>query len=297
MLQALVPAYLELDPSTPGLVSYGETGTRPDLADVGFFVPAYMNEEPTLHWAAHMPALEVLQLPTAGFEHARSLRRPGLVVCNAAGVHDDSTAELAIGLILASQRGIDVAARDMTTGTWAHRTYPSLADRSVVIVGAGRIAKAIAARLAAFACTVTLVGRQARGRVRGVDDLDALAAQADILVLAVPGDASTHHLVDARLLGLLPHGALVVNVARGSVVDTEALLVALQEGRVRAALDVTDPEPLPSDHPLWHAPGCLVTPHLGGNTTAFVPRARALVLSQIERWRLHEPFANIIWMD
>ena len=294
MLRALVPAYLEIGDEVEAVTSYAELGPEPALDDIGFFVPSYMNEEPTLEWALRMTALEVLQLPTAGFEHAVAFLRPGIVLCNAAGVHDASTGELAVGHILAAQRGIDVAARNMLSGTWDHRTYPSLADRRILIIGAGRIGKAIAARLAAFECEVTLVARRARGRVRGIDERDVLLPKADIVVLAVPLDDSTRGLVDADFLAALPPSALVVNVARGAVVDTDALLDALQEGRVRAALDVTDPEPLPPEHPLWRAPGCLITPHLGGNTSAFVPRGRDLVLRQIERWRLHEPLANVV---
>lgn len=291
MLTALVPDYVG---SVQGARSYGPDDNDLDLADVGFFVPRYMNEGPNYDWADRMPQLEVLQLLTAGYEQALPFARPGVELCNAAGVHDASTAELAVGLILASQRAIDVAARDMTRGVWGHDTHPSLADRRVLIIGAGRIAQAIEARLAPFECQVTLVGRLARGEVRGIDELPALLPGAEIVVLAVPLSDGTRGLVDATFLGMLPADALVVNVARGPVVVTDDLVQALLERRIRAALDVTDPEPLPPDHPLWSAPGVLITPHVGGNTTAFVPRAHALVTEQLRRWRAAETLLHIV---
>lgn len=229
-----------------------------------------------------LPDLRYVQLPSAGFEHALPHVPAGVTVCNGRGVHSAGTAELAVGLVLAAQRGLVDAARAMTEGRWANPELPSLADRRVLLVGAGSVAEAVAARLAPFEVQLTQVARTARGSVRSVADLDALLPQADVVVLTVPLDRTTYHLLDARRLALLPDGALVVNVARGKVLDTQALLAELSAGRLRAALDVTDPEPLPSDHPLWHAPNLLITAHQGGNSDATYPRVAALVARQLE---------------
>ncbi|WP_159806850.1 2-hydroxyacid dehydrogenase [Cellulomonas citrea] len=229
-----------------------------------------------------LPNLRYVQLPSAGFEHALPHVPAGVTVCNGRGVHSAGTAELAVGLVLAAQRGLVDAARAMTEGRWANPELPSLADRRVLLVGAGSVAEAVAARLAPFEVQLTQVARTARGSVRSVADLDVLLPQADVVVLTVPLDRTTYHLLDARRLALLPDGALVVNVARGKVLDTQALLAELSAGRLRAALDVTDPEPLPSDHPLWHAPNLLITAHQGGNSDATYPRVAALVARQLE---------------
>jgi phosphoglycerate dehydrogenase-like enzyme len=241
---------------------------------------------------ARMPALQVVQLLTAGYDHALPLVPPGVTLCNAAGVHDASTAELALALILASQRGIDEFARAMPTGEWRHGRRASLADRSVLVIGAGGVGRAVASRVRAFEADAILVGRSARVGVRGVDELPDLLPVSDIVVVAVPLDETTRGLVDAAFLARMPDDALLVNVARGPIVDTGALL--REAGRLRAALDVTDPEPLPPDHPLWDQPGVLVSPHVGGNTSAFLPRAQRLVADQWERWARNEPIQHIV---
>ena len=162
----------------------------------------------------------------------------------------------------------------------------SLADRRVVVVGAGSVGAAVVARLRPFEVDVVQVGRSARdtpdGHVHAVVELPDLVPDADVVILVVPLDESTHHLVDADLLARMKDGALLVNLARGKVVDTEALLVELTAGRLRAALDVTDPEPLPAGHPLWSAPNVLITAHQGGNTDATDPRVAALVRRMVE---------------
>jgi phosphoglycerate dehydrogenase-like enzyme len=183
-------------------------------------------------------------------------------------------------------------ARAMPSGDFIHDRYDALADRRVLIVGAGGIGQALAARLAGFECEVTLVARTARPGVVGRGDLDALIPGADVIVLAVPLDDSTRGMVDAEFLSRMRDGALLVNVARGAIVDTEAILA--EAGRLSFALDVTDPEPLPPEHPLWRAPGVLISPHVGGNTTAFLPRIGRLVRQQVERWESGSPLAHVI---
>jgi len=257
-----------------------------------FYVPSYMAGEWAFEAMRHLPDLQVCQLPTAGFEHALAHLPEGVTLCNAAGVHDASTAELAVGLILARLRRIDDMARAMPAGDFIHDRYEALADKRVVIVGAGGIGHALARRLEGFECEVTLVGRTARQGVRGSDDLDDLVRHADIVVIAVPLDDSTRGMVDAAFLARMRDGALLVNVARGAIVDTDAMLA--ESGRLAFALDVTDPEPLPAEHPLWRAPGVLISPHVGGNTSAFLPRIGRLVREQIQRWESGAALRNVI---
>ena len=268
----------------------GEPAMPP--AGTRFYVPSYMAGEWAFSAMSEMPALEVCQLPTAGFEHALAHLPVGVTLCNAAGVHDASTAELAVGLILGRLRRIDDMARAMPTGDFIHDRYDALADKRVLIVGAGGIAQALARRLDGFECQIDLVGRTARGGVHGRDDLPTLLPEADVVVIAVPLDDSTRGMVDTSFLSRMSDGSLLVNVARGPIVDTDAMLAEV--GRLSFALDVTDPEPLPADHPLWRAPGVLISPHVGGNTTAFLPRIGRLVREQISRWESGSPLAGVI---
>ena len=229
--------------------------------------------------------LRAVQLLTAGYDDVLSALPDGVLLANAAGVHDASTAELAVGLSIAALRGIGDFARAQPQGRWLYSHRPALADKRVLVVGAGGVGSAIAARLAPFEVRLTRVAGHARddehGLVHAVAELAALLPEQDVVILAVPLTEATRHLVGAAFLAAMPDGALLVNVARGPVVDTEALLAELHAGRLRAALDVTDPEPLPADHPLWTAPNTLISPHVGGNTSAFVPRARALLRRQL----------------
>jgi phosphoglycerate dehydrogenase-like enzyme len=261
---------------------------------VGFYVPTYMGPLSVFDVARRMPELEVMQLLTAGFESAVPYLPEGALLCNAAGVHDASTSELAVALILSSLRGLDDYARAMPDGEWLSGRRPALADRRVLIIGAGGVGEGVRRRLAAFETEVDMVGRTARDGIGGRDELDDLLPAADVVVLAVPLGPDTAHLVDDGFLSRMKAGALLVNVARGGVVDTEALVEHCRRGRVRAALDVTDPEPLPSDHPLWRIPGVLISPHVGGNSSAFLPRARRLVEEQVGRWMAGEPVLHVV---
>jgi phosphoglycerate dehydrogenase-like enzyme len=255
-----------------------------DMRGVRFYVPPYMGGPEGFAAMAHMPQLEVCQLPTAGFDHAIAFLPPNVTLCNAAGVHDASTAELAVGLLIARLRRLDDMARVMPSGGWMSGRFDALADRRVLIIGFGGVGKAIASRLAGFEVEVIPVARTAREGVHAMTELPALLPTVDAVILAVPLDEQTFSLVDEDFLALMRDGAVLVNVARGAVVDTEALLGELNSGRLRAALDVTDPEPLPPDHPLWQAPGVLISPHVGGNTSAFEPRMRRLITDQVARW-------------
>lgn len=293
-----------LDGADEGLEVHAWTPAEPEppqevLDRVAFYVPDYLGGRPALELMARMPHLQVVQSLWAGVDAVWPFLPEGVALHNAAGVHDASTAELAVALTLASLRGLGEAARAMPEGRWEPRTWEALADKRVLIVGYGRIGQAIERRLDGFECEVVRVARTPRtlddGReVHGQDALPALLPDVDVVILIVPGVPENVGLVDAGFLARMKHGALLVNVARGPVVVTDALLAALHEGRVRAAVDVTDPEPLPPDHPLWQAPGLLVSPHVGGNSSAFLPRARRLVTDQLRRWRDGEPLDNLV---
>lgn len=301
-MSVLVPGYV-LDglPREPGgdLIAWDSGQADPaGLEQVRFFVPPYTATAEDLGLLARLPALEVVQTLTAGVDNVLGTLPEGVTLCNAAGVHDASTAELAVGLALASLRHLDDFARAMPEGRWAYDRYEALADKRVLIVGFGSIGRAIARRLAGFECEVVAVARTARDvdgvHVHPVESMPDLLPSADVVILIVPLTPDTRGMVDADLLARLPDGALLVNVARGPVVVTDALLAECASGRLRAALDVTDPEPLPAHHPLWRTPGVLISPHVGGNTSAFLPRARRLVADQLRRWRAGDGLANVV---
>jgi len=299
----LMPSDVAAGQQWPGSVQVatwdGGPPPGPGVLDrVALYVPPYLGPAEVYALMGAMPALAVCQTLTAGTDAVVASLPAGVTLCNAAGVHDASTAELAVALVLASLRGLDDFARAMPHGVWRAGRRTSLADRTVVVVGAGGVGRAIARRLAPFETTTVLVGRSERTQdgvaVQAASDLPALLARADVVVLAVPLTDQTRGLVNAGFLAALPDGALVVNVARGPVVDTDALLAEVSRGRLLAALDVTDPEPLPDNHPLWRTPGVLVSPHVGGNTTAFLPRARVLVAEQVARFATGEPLRHVV---
>lgn len=261
--------------------------TEPPLSQIDLVVAPYMGD-----WLSSLPAAakvrpRLVQGQMLGFDGVADALTPGMPYANAATVHESSTAELAVGLILASQRGLDDFIRQAQTGPPIARTYPSLADRRVLLLGTGGVGRAIAHRLAPFEVVLTRVGRTARrddlGDVHDMSELPGLLPSAEVVILTVPLTQDTSRMVDDAFLASLPDGALLVNVARGGVVDTEALVRATQGGRLRAALDVTDPEPLPAGNQLLRLPNVIVSPHIGGDSTAMTPRMTRLILQQIER--------------
>jgi phosphoglycerate dehydrogenase-like enzyme len=268
------------------------------IDEVAFYVLPYMRGPAVLARAAEMPKLQVVQTLTAGYEEFLPVVPPGATLCNAAGLHDTSTAELAIALALASGRHLDEFARNQAERKWKFVFGRALADQRALIVGYGRIGQAIERRLDGFeVASVTRVARRARTGVppvHPVEDLHRLLPEADVVFLIAPYTPQTEGLIGARELALLPDGALLVNVARGKLVDTDALVAELATGRIRAALDVADPEPLPADHPLWRQPGVLISPHVGGASSAFFPRADRLMAAQLARFTAGQPLENVV---
>jgi phosphoglycerate dehydrogenase-like enzyme len=271
--------------------------TEPPVEHIDLVVPVYLgSNKPLANVAAVTPQL--VQVQSIGYDGLEDLLPEGVVLANAATVHEASTAELTVALILASQRGLPDFVRAERTGEWLQSQRPSLADRRVLLIGYGGVGAAIEARLLPFEVEVTRVASKARederGHIHGIDELPALLPEAEIVIVVVPLTDGTRGLVDDTFLSALPDDALVVNVARGPVADTEALVRHASSGRIRLALDVTDPEPLPADHPLWSLPNVLVSPHIGGATTAMLPRMARLLRRQIEHLQAGEEPENIV---
>ena len=242
-----------------------------------------------------MPNLRWVQLSSAGYEHILDNIDERLGVCNAAGVHDAGTSELGVGLALAALRRIDRYAMDRLSHRFAPTFSDSLADKRILIVGYGHIGSAVERRLAGFeVASITRVARTARQapEVHAVADLPGLVGNADVIFLCLPGSEQTRHIVDADLMSRMGDRTLIVNIGRGILMDLDALLA--ENGRIRAAVDVTDPEPLPHDHPLWDADFVTWTPHVGGQCSAFEPRYDALIRRQLDRLVNDQPLLNIV---
>lgn len=264
---------------------------------IDIVVPPYMGGWAPLRGLENVET-ELVQSQSIGYDGVEDFLPSGRVLANAAGVHEASTAELTLALILASQREFPRMLLNQQEGRWESRPTASLADRRVLIVGYGGVGKAIEDRLLPFETSVTRVASKARsdarGQIHGIDELHGLLPDQDIVVVVVPLSESTRNLIDDAFLAAMPDGALLVNVARGPVADTEALVKHTASGRIRAALDVTDPEPLPQDHPLWSTPGVIISPHIGGATSAMRPRMGKLLQRQIELMLADEPPANVV---
>lgn len=248
-------------------------------------VPPYMGKPEALAALAGVD-VRLVQSQAIGYDGVADILPDSCrAFANASGVHETSTAELALGMMIASQRGLPDFVRNQASGTWDNSQRPSLADQRVLLVGYGGVGKAIEARLLPFEVDVTRLASRERedaaGRIFGIDSLYEQLPLHDIVVVSVPLSEQTQRLVDRKFLAAMPDGALLVNVARGAVADTEALLAETSFGRLRAALDVTDPEPLPAGHPLWTTPGVLITPHVGGASFAMFPRIVRLIRLQI----------------
>ncbi|MET8340367.1 2-hydroxyacid dehydrogenase [Streptosporangium canum] len=276
-------------------VVYDGTGPVPDGAEeVEVWVPPLLTVAGLPELLGRMPRLRLLQTVTAGVDAYRPHLPEGAVLCNARGVHDAGTAEWAVGAMIAVMREFPGFAGAQREGEWTYHHTGVLADSTVLIIGYGSIGEALERRLDGFEVDVVRVARTARGDVHGQDELPELLPRADVVVLLVPSTPATTGLVDADFLSAMKDGAVLVNAARGAVVDTDALVAELRKGRILAALDVTDPEPLPAGHPLWTAPGVFITPHVAGSTPASGRRLLRLLRSQLLRYLAGEPLKNVI---
>lgn len=263
----------------------------------------------------HLRGVRVAQSSMGGVDFLLKLLPRDVILCDARGVHTIATAEWAMAAILAAYKYLPFFGEVRRSGVWSRRReaegrykrmhqsdksfYPpvlleELHGQRVLIVGYGSIGKAIEERLLPFGVAIDRVARRAREGVAGVDNLPDLLPQADVVVLAVPQTSKTAGMMGAEQIAAMKPGALLVNAARGPVVDTDALLAALEAGHIRAALDVTDPEPLPEGHPLWKAPNLLLTPHVAGSTPMFMARAMRFAAIQIDRYMKGEALENVV---
>jgi phosphoglycerate dehydrogenase-like enzyme len=280
--------------------------------EVDFWIPLSHPSRVPDQWP-HMKGVRVVQAPWAGVDLLRHVFPPEVTLCDARGVHDIPTAEWAVAAVLAMQKYFPFYVQMQEHGDWSKRWHArdiyhlshgmegssralvdEVADYTILIVGYGSIGKAIEARLAPFGPKFLRVARRARDGVEPVSKLDELLGMADIVVLIIPLTSETQHIMNAKRLAKMRPGALLVNAARGAIVDPDALLQALNEKRIRAAIDVTDPEPLPLGHPLWNAPNLLITPHVAGDSAKFLKRLFKLASAQAERFARGEPLLNIV---
>lgn len=251
---------------------------------VEIYIPKYMGGAKVWSEIANFPNLKVVQLLMAGYEEALPHMRKGLRLCNAKGVHDQSTAELGVALMASHFLGIKSYIKNMESGKWDGAQRDSLYGKKVAIVGAGSVGTRLKEMLDAFKVESIFYARTARAGVNAFSEFSERISEFDAVVLILPLTSESRHLITKKELSSMKRGALLVNLARGAVVKTDDLVSVLKEGLIAAALDVTDPEPLPSDHELWKLPNVIISPHVGGNSSAFEPQARKFLEEQIARY-------------
>ncbi|CAK0759703.1 hypothetical protein CVIRNUC_002718 [Coccomyxa viridis] len=296
-------------PSNIQLVSIAGDGPLPeDISKVEFMITsgAEFPASQLKDIFAAGTSIKVIQTLSAGVNMVTKYVQPHTVLCNASGSHDVAVAEWCMAMILSRLRQLPAFWEAQQQSRWEPATMQmirtgqpdvgpldDLDGKEVLIVGHGSIGKALEKRLLPFGANVSGIARTAREGVHSMADLKDLLPKADIVVILVPLTPETHHLVDANFLATMKQGAMLVNAGRGLQVDTSALISALNSGHITAALDVTDPEPLPQDHPLWKAPGVFITPHIGGAVKSMRARGYKFVLEQIDRYLKGEPLHNV----
>ncbi|GAA2011552.1 2-hydroxyacid dehydrogenase [Nakamurella flavida] len=282
-------------PAEVEVIAWDGYGDEPEnLRHTRIWVPQVEDADELPRKFAAMPELEVILLLSAGVEDMVGHIPDGVVMCDARGVHGSSVAELVLALVLASQRRLPHFLDAQREGRWDLVEGEDMRDKRVVVVGAGDLGEQTARRLRAFDAEPVMVAHSAREGVHATDELPDLLPDADVVVLTLPLTPGSEGMVDADFLARMADGALLVNVSRGKIVDTDALLAELTSGRLRAALDVVEPEPLPAGHPLWTAPGLILTPHAAGHISQAGPRAFALVGDQIRRYVAGEELINVV---
>ncbi|WP_280443265.1 2-hydroxyacid dehydrogenase [Nocardia brasiliensis] len=298
-------AVIVLVPDDQGVAALsGIDGVRPMRYELGsplpegaehaeVLVPKFLSRPDAMN-LADLPKLRLVQLLTAGAEGWIGALPAGVLLSNARGAHGGSSAEWALAALLYLYRDLGSFADAKRARQWSYHQTETLAGKRVLVVGAGDLAAELDRRLAGFDTVVTLVGTRARDGVRGIEELPGLLGSQDVVILTVPVTTRTRGMVDAKLLAAMADNAILVNVARGPVVDTDALLAELRSGRLRAALDVTDPEPLPPEHPLWDAPNLVLTPHVAGSSTGSFERAWAVVRAEIVRFTAGTEPKNLV---
>jgi phosphoglycerate dehydrogenase-like enzyme len=273
-------------------------GPFPERLGRGEFLVADYNRARVVQAIARLDDLKVVQSMAAGVDGLLDQIPAGVTLCDGAGIHDVPVAEWVMMAMLADRHLLPSHLEGQRAATWHRGGLGSGGDdlegATVLILGYGSIGRALEARLAPFGVEVLRVARRARDGVSPLSELPALVPRADVVVVLLPLTPETRGLVDARFLDAMRPGALLVNPARGAIVDTEALTTAALAGRIRAALDVTEPEPLPDGHPLWLAAGVLITPHVAGSVRKLFDRAWRLIADQVRRYARGEPLRNVV---
>ena len=264
------------------------------LEDIEFYAPSYMGGVKTFEVIAKMKNLKTVHYSQAGYEDILPHIPSHVILCNASGLHDVSTSELAVGLTIASRRGFAEFMDNQKNGIWQRRRKPALADSHVGIIGYGNIGKRIASLLEMFETKVTAFSRSGADGAVKISEFDNYLPDLDVIILILPLTKESKNFINADRIKKMKDGATLINLARGAIVDTDALVAELNTGRITAGLDVTDPEPLPKGHPLWSAPNLIITPHVGGDSAAFDPRARKMVQEQLTRLAEKKPLLNQI---
>ena len=290
----IASALASLPDVTVGVAAPDGGPLPPGADEVEFYVPPFFPDLPAITAMAQLPRLRVVQVQTAGVERLLPYVPAGVTLCNARGVHDASTAEWVVAVTLAALRDLPYFAAEQAAHRWSYRFTDSLADKSVLIVGYGSIGGAVERRLAGFEVTVRRVARRPRDGVAAVSELPELLPGADVVILLAPVTPQTIGMVDARFLACMKDGALLVNAARGPLVVTDALTGELRRGRLRAAVDVTDPEPLPPGHPWWGLPNVLITPHVAASTSVQMTRMLAFLRAQADRFTRGDELVNVV---
>jgi len=277
--------HLETDGFVPSASQFDE---------IEFYVPSYMGGLKTIEIIPKMKNLKVVHYNQAGYEDILPHIPQGVSLCNGTGIHDVSTSELAVGLTIAARRGFAEFMDNQKQGIWKRTTKPALADSHVGIIGYGHIGKRIASLLEVFETKVTAFTRSGSDGSIKIAEFDQYLPKLDVIILILPLTAESKNFMNAERIKKMKDGATLVNVARGAIIDTDALVAELHTGRITAGLDVTDPEPLPEGHPLWSAPNVIICPHVGGDSGAFQPRARAMVSQQLQLLSESKPLLNQI---
>jgi phosphoglycerate dehydrogenase-like enzyme len=264
------------------------------LAEINIYIPKYMGGPKSLAYLKDMPNLKMVQVLTAGFDDVLPLIPSGVKLANARGLHDLSTAELTLTLTLASKANVSKMISAQQKKNWLRDVRPSIIDAKVAIIGYGSVGQEIAKVFRPFTGDITGYTRSGSNGTQKMSELDSHLGTYDIVILITPLTAETKGMFDLKRMQLMKPGSLLVNMARGPVVVTSDLITVLNSGHIHAAVDVTDPEPLPIDHPMWDAPNLLISPHVGGNSSAFPGRAKKMIAAQLNRLASGEPIANVV---
>ncbi len=276
---------------------FSEAEAGADASGVEFYVPPYMRWSEALSMLKRLPSLRVVQVLTAGIDWITPHLPPGVALCRGVGVHEASVAELVLTSVLALTKDLPDFVRRQANGEWAHRRTGGLHGSTAAILGYGSIGRATGDLLSALGVDVIGISRRGHPPAVGLSELSAVLPKCDILVVLLPLTDETRGMLDAEKLALLPDRAMVVNVSRGQVIERDALEAELVSGRLRAALDVTDPEPLPPENALWRLPNVLITPHVGGDSDLFPRFAARLVAEQVTRYLEGRPLAHQVEGD